>query len=337
MPDLQSDARLQQTLSLALEQRSPGYVNLVASSNAILAMLKENDCFEAFSGPTIRERLQFDELGTYVRYAGYRPLVTAPKELFGDAEFLPKMAAISIQLSNEEILKNSGANQLKPLLKSYLKAAEEELQRKFVIDLHSDGTEEYQIGGLQMILPTNPASGSYGGISRVDWPKWRTGSYDANSAFAGITQVTKDTIKTIFDNITIDRSLGAKGPNLIACSKEHYLAYTASLVNIQRINDETKLGKMGFQNLRYYGAGKAIDVVLEGGIGTAMPANRTYFLDVSGALKFRYHPDRNFTQFGGKQSPINQDAIVQYIGFMGNFTNNNPLHEALLYDSNTSA
>ena len=85
------------------------------------------------------------------------------------------------------------------------------------------------------------------------------------------------------------------------------------------------------------GEERRVDVVLEGGIGTAMPANRTYFLDVSGALKFRYHPDRNFTQFGGKQSPINQDAIVQYIGFMGNLTNNNPLHEALLYDSNTSA
>ena len=121
------------------------------------------------------------------------------------------MAAISIRLSNEEILEELRRQPTKPLLKSYLKAVKEGLQRKFVIDLHSDGTEEYQIGGLQMILPTNPASGSYGGISRVDWPKWRTGSYDANSAFSGITQVTSSTIKTIFDNIVVDRSLWHQG------------------------------------------------------------------------------------------------------------------------------
>jgi hypothetical protein len=75
-----------------------------------------------------------------------------------------------------------------------------------------------------------------------------------------------------------------------------------------------------------------VDVVLEGGIGTAMPANVSYFIDTS-ALKFRYHPDRNFVKFGGKQMPINQDAVVQHIGFYGNLTMNNPLHMAKLYDS----
>jgi hypothetical protein len=73
-------------------------------------------------------------------------------------------------------------------------------------------------------------------------------------------------------------------------------------------------------------------VVLEGGIGSAMPSNTTYFIDTS-AIKFRYHPDRNFVKFGGKQTPINQDAVVQHIGFFGNLTMNNPLHMAKLYDS----
>jgi len=38
-------------------------------------------------------------------------------------------------------------------------------------------------------------------------------------------------------------------------------------------------------------------------------------------------------KFGGKQSPINQDAMVQHIGFFGNLTLNNPLHTAKLFDS----
>lgn len=92
------------------------------------------------------------------------------------------------------------------------------------------------------------------------------------------------------------------------------------------------MGKLGFTTLKYYGGGKSVDVLLEGGIGSAMPSNTSYFIDTS-ALKFRYHEDRNFVKFGGKQMPINQDAMVQHIGFYGNLTLNNPLHMAKLYDS----
>jgi hypothetical protein len=146
------------------------------------------------------------------------------------------------------------------------------------------------------------------------------------------TQVTASNIKAMFDYIMITHSRGTKGPNLILCSASHYTAYTAATVAIQRINDESTLGKMGFTALKYYGAGKSVDVVLEGGIGSAMPANTTYFIDTA-ALKFRYHPDRNFVKFGGKQMPINQDAVVQHIGFFGELTMNNPLHMVKLYDS----
>ncbi len=329
---INSNERLQEAFSLALEDRSQGYADLVSNSNAILYLMKKKGQFKTFSGPTIRERLLYNETGSYTRYAGYQYLNPTPAELFNDAEFTAKLAAVSVTLSGEDILKNSGSNQLKDIMEEHMSAAETELVDRFVEDLHGDGTASNQIGGLQLAIPTNPALGTYGGISRVDNAIWRTTTYDANSAFAGITAVTSTTVKTIFDNIMIARSRGTKGPNVIVCSQEHYIAYTAATVAIQRINDESELGKMGFTNLKYYGAGKSVDVVLEGGIGSAMPANTSYFLDTS-ALKFRYHPDRNFVKFGGKQAPINQDAIVQHVGFYGNLTLNNPLHTAKLYDS----
>jgi hypothetical protein len=328
---LTSTEKLQEAFSLALEDRSQGYADLVSNSNAILFLMKKRGQFKTFSGPTIRERLLYNESGTYTRYAGYQFLNPAPVELFNDAEFTAKLAAVSVTLSGEDILKNSGTNQLKDIMEEHMMAAEQELQDRFVEDLHSAGTESNQIGGLQMAIPTTPTN-IYGGIDRNAQPIWRTTTYDANSAFSGITAVNSTTVKTIFDNIMIARSRGNKGPNVICSSQEHYLAYTAATVAIQRINDETELGKMGFSALKYYGAGKSVDVVLEGGIGSAMPSNVTYFLDTN-ALRFRYHPDRNFVKFGGKQTPVNQDAIVQHIGFYGNLTLNNPLHSAKLYDS----
>ena len=333
---LNTNERLQEVFSLALEDRSKGYQDLVSNSNAILYMMKKKGQFKTFSGPTIRERLLYAESGTYTRYSGYQYLNPAPAELMNDAEFTPKLAAVSVTLSGEDILQNSGSNQLLDIMEAHIDAAEQELQDRFVEDLHGDGTLANQVGGLQLAIPTDPTSGTYGGISRADNAIWRTAAYDAHSAFSGITQVNSASIKTILDNIMIERSRGQKGPNMICMSQEHYIAYTAATVAIQRIQDENELGKLGFTNLKYYGAGKSVDVVLEGGIGSAMPANTTYFIDTSG-LKFRYHPDRNFVKFGGKQTPVNQDAMVQHIGFYGNLVQSNPLHMAKLFDSNTGS
>jgi|NOAtaT_7_FD_contig_31_4886153_length_1967_multi_7_in_0_out_0_2 hypothetical protein len=335
MPSLTSTEKLQEAFSLALEDRSAGYADLVSNANAILTVMKSRDQFKPFSGPTIRERLLYNESGTYTRYSGYQYLNPSPAELFNDAEFTAKLAAVSVTLSGEDILKNSGRNQLKNIMEEHISAAETELTDRFVEDLHSAGTATNQIGGLQLVIPTTTNTGTYGGISRVDNAIWRTSSYDANSitvAGTAITAVTSTTVKPLFDHIMIQRSRGQKGPNLIACSAEHYITYSAATTNIQRINDENGLGKLGFTSLKYYGGGKSVDVVLEGGIGSAMPANVSYFIDTS-ALKFRYHPDRNFVKFGGKQTPINQDAVVQHVGFFGNLTMNNPLHMAKLLDS----
>jgi hypothetical protein len=335
---LTSTEKLQEVFSLALEDRSSGYQDLVSNSNAILYQMKQRDQFKTFSGPTIRERLLYNETGSYTRYAGYDFLNPTPTELINDAEYTPKLAAVSLTLSNEEILQNSGSAQLQDVMTVHIEAAETELQDRFVEDLHSDGTADAgkQIGGLQLAIPTTTSSGTYGGIDRSANAIWRTTTYDVDTDFTGVTQLTSSTVKSVFDQIMIARSRGRKGPNMICSSQQHYLAYTAATTAIQRINDENKMGALGFTSLKYYGGGKSVDVVLEGGIGSAMPDDVTYFID-TGALNFRYHPDRNFTRFGGKQTPINQDAVVQHIGFYGELTMTNPLHMAKLYDSDTAS
>jgi len=339
---LTSVEKLTEAFSLALEDRSAGYADLVSNSNALLSTMKARGQFKSFSGPTIRERLIYNETGSYTRYTGWQYLNPNPAELFNDAEFVPKLAAVSVTLSGEDILKNSGANQLKDIMEEHISAAERELQDRFTEDLHSDGLLPNQIGGLKLVIPTVTNTGTYGGISRSN-AVWQTKTYDAHTGLGGVipglvnpTQVTAANIKSMFDYIMITHSRGSKGPNLIMCSASHYTQYTAATVAIQRINDESALGKLGFTALKYYGAGKSVDVVLEGGIGSAMPADTTYFIDTT-ALKFRYHPDRNFVKFGGKQMPINQDAVVQHIGFFGELTMNNPLHMVKLYDSNPAA
>jgi hypothetical protein len=333
-------AHYQQVLSMALEDRASGYQDLVSNSNALLAIMKRKGLWKEYSGPRIRETLQIAKPdGQW--YSGYDFLNNAPIELFNDAFFTPKMLAVPVTLSLEEILNNAGTNQVMDVMENYISAAERSLDDLMDAAIHSDGTANggKQLGGLKVAIPTVTNSGTYGGISRASYPIWRTSTFDANSFATDIgTQVTSTTIRPMLNRIMTQRSRGRRGADLLLMSPEHYAAYDAATVSIQRINDETSMGKLGFQSLKYYGAGRTAEIVQDGGIGTNMPANTTYGIETD-SLRIRYNPGRNFDKLfeGEGMKPINQDALVQYIGWMGELTMVNPLFNWKFYDSNPAA
>ena len=265
-----------------------------------------------------------------------------PLELFNDAYYTPKMVAVPISLTMEEILNNQGANQLKPVLKSYMRAAEASLEDAMDTAIHSDGTANggKQLTGLAAAVPIVTNAGTYGGISRVDNAIWRTTTYDIHTAFTSIgTQVTNTTIRPFLNRIMTARSRGRRHADLLLMSPEHYEAYDAATLAIQRTtNASSELGKLGFSSLEYIGGGKRAEIVMDGGIGSNMPANTTYGLDTD-SLRLRYNPSRNFDKLfeGDGQKPINQDALAQFIGWMGELTMTNPLFNWRMYDSNTAA
>ncbi|MCK4207193.1 phage major capsid protein [Brucella pituitosa] len=326
-----------QVLSMALEDRSQGYQDLVSTNSAFFAVLKRKGLWKPYSGPRIRERLLIDKMdGQW--YNGFDLLANKPIELFNDAYFTPKMAAVPITISNEEILNNEGENQLLDTMESYLEVAEGSMVDMMDAALHADGSANggKAVTGLNAAVPILPGQGVYGGISRADVPKWRTSAFDAQTAFPDIgTQINKDTIRPFLNRIMTQRSRGRRHADLLLMSPEHYEAYDAATTAIQRISKEGGLAKLGFSSLEYIGGGKRAEIVLDGGIGSNMPANTTYGLDTD-SMRFRYNPNRNFDKLfpGDGLMPINQDAIAQFIGFMGELTNANPLFSWRLFDSN---
>ena len=58
MPLVGSNAAYQQILSMAVEERSSGYQDLVSNNNALLAVLKRKGLWQTYSGPRIRQTLQ---------------------------------------------------------------------------------------------------------------------------------------------------------------------------------------------------------------------------------------------------------------------------------------
>lgn len=334
-------ANYQQVLSMALEDRAPAWQDLVSNSNALLAVLKRKGLWEPYSGPRIRETLQITKQDAQW-YNGYDFLDNPPIELFNDAYFTPKMVAIPVSLTMEEILNNQGANQLKPVLKSYIGAAEKALEDAMDTAIHSDGTANggKQLTGLATAVPIVTNSGTYGGISRTDYSIWRTTTYDLHSVYSTIgTQVNSTTVRPFFNRIMTARSRGKRHADLLIMSPEHYEAYDAATIAIQRtMREASGLGQLGFSTLEYIGGGKRAEIVLDGGIGSNMPANTTYGLETD-SLRLRYNPSRNFDKLfeGDGMKPINQDALAQFIGWMGEMTMVNPLFNWRAYDSNPAA
>jgi hypothetical protein len=341
VPNVTTNAAYQQILSMAVEERSSSYQDLVSNNNALLAVMRRKGLWKTYSGPRIRETLQ---VGKQVAqwYSGYDQLLNPAIDLFNDAFFDPKMVVVPIILSMQEILNNEGDSQLMDVLDSYMAAAERSLEDTMDAGLFSDGTANggKQITGLATAIPIANTTGVYGGIDRGTATIWRTSLYDANAApFTAIgTQVNSTTIRPMLNMIMTQRSRGKDYADLLIMSPEHYAAYDAATIAIQRQTNETSLGKLGFSALEYIGGGKRAEIVLDGGIGSNMPANTTFGINTD-SLRLRYHPNRNFDRvFDGEgQMPIDKDAIAQFIGWMGELTMVNPLFNWRFYDSNPAA
>jgi hypothetical protein len=334
MPNVTTNVNYQQALSMAVEDRSSAYQDLVSNNNALLAVLRRKGLWKTYSGPRIRETLQVSKQ-TAQWYTGYDVLLNPAIDIFNDAWFEPKQVVIPIILSNTEILNNAGSNQLMDVLESYMEAAERALEDAMDTALYGDGTTPAKsLTGLGKAVPIVTNSGVYGDIDRATATIWQTKTFDAHTGFTGIgTQVTKDTIRPMINKIMNAQSRGRDYADLLLMSPEHYAAYDAATLPIQR-QTGSDLGKLGFSTLEYIGGGKRSEIVMAGGIGSTMPANTTFGLHTD-SFRLRYNPERNFDKLfeGDGQMPIDKDAIAQFIGWMGELTMANPLFNWRFYDS----
>lgn len=336
-----TDRQYRQVLSMAAASRAPGIEDLVSNSNPLYALLRRRGMIKPFEGPEIRKTLQIDKQQAQW-FKGYDFLANPPIELFNDAVFTPKSVVVPISLTGQEVRANQGPTQIHDLLESYLEAAENAMVDEMDEALFGDGTADggKAIIGLAGAVPIAPSTaGVYGGINRTTHALWRTSAFDVDTAFPDIgTQVNSTTIRAFYNRILMTRSRNTRSANLLIASQEHYEAYDAATTAIQRITNETELGKLGFTALEYIGAGKRAQIIPATGLNNNMPANTTFGLETS-SLELRYRPGANFTPLfeGDGQMPINQDAMAQFILWEGELTLVNPLFTWRMFDSDPAS
>lgn len=305
-------------VTTTLRSRTGKLADNVTKNNAMLYRLRARGRVKPVTGGrTIVQELNYQENATYKRYSGYETLNISPSDVFTGAEYNYAQAAVAISISGLEMLQNSGEEAIIDLLDSRIENGEQTLTNNIAIDAYSNGTADggRQIGGIQLLISTTPASGIVGGIDPSVWAFWR------NVFFSGLTNggaaTSTATIQTYMNRVYLQLVRGADAPDLIVADNNYYRYYLESMQAIQRVQDD-EFAELGFQTLKYMNC----DVVLDGGFGGGAPVNSMFFLNTK-YLFFRPHADRNFAPLGDERFAVNQDAMVKLIGFAGNLTTSN--------------
>lgn len=292
-----------------IESRSRKIADNVSRNNALLFQLMEKGKIRPFSGGRlIYEELSFRENSNFGWYSGYDTLPVAAQEVITAAQFDIKQAAAPVTISGLEMLQNSGKEAVLDLLESKLAVAEATMKNGIATSIYSDGTGfgGKEINGLDIAVPQDPTTGTYGGIDRATWPFWRSKVYDPAST------PTATTIQGYMNTLWAQLVRGADKPQLIMAGSTIWATYMSSLQAQRRFTD-AKMAEAGFENVKFMSAPVVLDNI------TGIVATDMYFLNTD-YINLRPHKDRNFTSAKGARLPINQDAQVEMIFWAGNLT-----------------
>ena len=302
-------------VATTIQNRSRQVADNVLKNNALLAKLNQRGNVKTISGGNvIFEELSFAENANAGFYSGYDLLPVAAQDVISAAEFQIKQFAVPVVMSGLEMLQNSGKEQFIDLLEARLNVAESTMMNKLAQSIYSDGTGSSgkEVTGLNAAVPSDPTTGTYGGIDRATWSFWRSQLYDfsANSVTPSAT-----TIQAGMNKLWSSLIRGSDRPDLIVLDNTYWTYYMGSLQAQQRFTSP-ETGNLGFPTLKFMDA----DVVLDGGIGGYCPASTGFMLNTK-YIKWRPHAQRNMVPLSpNRRYAINQDAEVQILAWAGNLT-----------------
>ena len=322
-----ANSSISDIIATNIQSRTGELADNVTNNNALLRRLKDRGNVKTFSGGNvILQEIMYNDSTTNNTnsYSGYEVLNVSQNSPISSAQFSITQYAAAVSISGLEMIQNSGKEAIIDLLDGRMNVAEAQLANRIGSDIYTDGTGNSgkNITGLGAAVPDAPSTGTYGGINRASYSFWRSQKY--SGVTDGGSAVSASNIQSYMDSLAVQLIRGTDKPDLIVADSNYYRLYLQSMQSIQRVTDGGNSTQgAGFASLKYYGAGMASDVVLDGGIGAAATANHMWFLNTK-YLMFRPHVDRNFVPIGGERQAVNQDAVVKLIGWAGNLTSSGP-------------
>lgn len=300
----------------------------VSEHNALLNTLKRKNKIKSVGGGyEIQMPLEYAENGTYQRYMGYEQLNTEASDVLTSAKFDWQQVAIHVTASGREIRLNSAEEQMINLVKARVKNAKNTAANNMSVDIYSDGTESNQINGLANLIQTD-GNGTVGGIVAGTYTFWQNQFKEMTGTnIAASPSVTNAaSLKADMNALWLSTVRGKDRPDLVVASHDIYALYELGEQDRQRYAD-SDLAKAGFETLKY----KSADVIFDDNTNFATTAEKAYFLNTD-YLYMVQHKQAQWTQDDQKK-PVNQDAVVIPMYWMGNLVVTNRARQGVLFDA----
>ena len=303
-------------------------VDNVSEHNALLNLMKRKNKIETIGGGyEIQRQLEYAENSTYQRYSGYEALNTAASDVLTSAKFEWQQIALHVTASGREVRMNSGQEAMINLVKARKKNAMNTAANNMSIDVYSDGALTNQIGGLANLIQTD-GNGTVGGINAATWTFWKNQFKEMTGTNTAASPSAANAASMLADMnaLWLSTVRGKDKPDLIVMTHDFYSLYELGLQDKQRYADAT-LAEAGFETLKY----KSAAVVFDDNANFGTTAEKAYFLNTD-YLYLVQHREAQWT-VDDEKKPVNQDAIVIPMYWMGNMITTNRARQGVLFDA----
>lgn len=320
----------------------------ISKSNAVLNMLMKNGFYETLTD--IGDRAQIPlmyALGLPHFYSGHDELDTTPMEGITSAFFDWRQLSVSISISGEEELKNSGEAKIISLLDAKIKQAEMgamDLMDRVIMQGNGPNTAAQidvayvdpvtgrsGVDPLPKLVDFTPAVGAVGGIDPSVETWWQNQTTtDASATYAAL-------LKSM-DNMYNKCSKGpGGGPDYHLTDQHSFEVYMAALRNQNRYVEYTK-ADIPFTNVAFRSGPIAWDEYTPDAATPTIvqsAAKGTWYMLNSKFFKMKVHASRNFNQTKFRE-PTRQDAKVAFIYWFGALMISNRRKHGVIGDIDTA-
>ncbi|MDX5367908.1 MAG: phage major capsid protein [Alphaproteobacteria bacterium] len=300
----------------------------VSNHNALLNRMKRKNKIKTVSGGyEIAEQIDYAENPTYQRYSGYEQLNTSAADVLTSVKYPYQQVALHVTASGRELRMNSGEAAMINLVKARKDNALRTAANQFSIDVYSDGSLTNQVNGLANLIQTN-GEGTVGGINAATWTFWKNKFKEmtGTNLAASPSATNAASMKADMNALWLDLNRGADKPDLIVMTHDFYALYELGEQQLQRYAD-SDLAQAGFATLKY----KSADVVFDDNTNFGTTAEKAYFLNTN-YLYLVQHREAQWTM-DDQKVPVNQDAVVIPMYWMGNMVVTNRSLQGILFDA----
>lgn len=306
-------------VTTTLRNHKKEVVDNVSDQNALLSWLKKRGHIKTESGGyEIVIPLDYAENSTYQRFQGYDTLNTSASDVLSAAKYDWAQAAIHVTASGRELKMNNSEERMINLVKARVKNAMRTAANNMSVDIYSDGALTNQIGGLAALV-TQAGTGTVGGIISGTHTFWK-------NQFVDMTTPASTNIIGYMNTLWLSLVRGTDKPDLIVSSHDLYNYYESALQANQRYAD-SKAASAGFESLKY----KTASVIFDSNTNFTTTTEDMYFLNTD-YLYLVEHSEARWTQDDDKV-PVNQDAVVIPMYWMGQLVTSNRSLQGLAFDT----